>query len=158
MAVLLAWWAVTEYRLVNPLFVPRLAVFLRTLLKELGTPETYVHLWFTTYRATAGLLASIIVGVPLGLLLGRFRTLYRYLEIPIDFFRSVPSSALFFLFILFFGIGDLAKIAVVFYGCSLIMMLNTIYGVRPTREKQERINMLISCGAKRWQLFYLCIL
>src|SRR5205814_4892783 len=102
-------------------------------------------------------LLSFLVAVPAGLVLGRFPNLYRFIEFPVDFFRSIPSSALFFLFILFFGIGDASKIAVVFYGCSLILLVNTVYGAKPTKEKEDRINMLRSFGATTWQIFRLAI-
>lgn len=156
--IIVLWWVATEFKWINPLFLPRLGALGRALSEMLSSAELYVGAAATAYRALLGLLLSIIVAVPLGLLCGRFPSLYEFLELPADFFRSIPSSALFFLFILFFGIGDASKVAVVFYGCSLIMLVNTVYGAKPTREKQDRINMLRSFGASPWQVFYLAVL
>jgi len=124
----------------------------------LSGSEVYLDAAMTGYRALVGLALSGLVAIPLGLLLGRSQRLYEFFEFPTDFLRSIPSSALFFLFILVFGIGDSSKVAVVFYGCSLIILVNTIYGARPTKEKQDRINMFLSFGATRSQIFRLVVL
>jgi len=155
--VLIVWWASSATGLINPLFLPRLSALAKALVGLLSGPAIYLDAVATLYRALLGLLLSFLVGVPLGLVLGRFTGLYQFIEFPVDFFRSIPSSALFFLFILFFGIGDASKVAVVFYGCSLILLVNTVYGAKPTREKQDRINMLRSFGATSWQIFYFAV-
>ena len=118
---------------------------------------TYRDVFDTTYRALIGLGLSAVFAVPLGLAFGRLPRLYDLVELLVDFFRSIPSSALFFLFVLLFGVGDASKVAIVFYGCSLIILVNTIYGARPTREKQDRIDMLRSFGASSLQIFFLAI-
>lgn len=151
--ILLVWLIVSATGMVNPIFLPRIDAFGGALLKSISLAETYKAVLATSYRAALGLVLSICVGVPFGLLFGRYPRLYQYVELPADFFRSIPSSALFFLFILLFGIGDTSKVAVVFYGCSLIMMVNTVYGSKPTREKRDRINMLRSFGATPLQIF-----
>ncbi len=156
-AILCLWWAVTILGWVNPLFLPDLQSLGHALLAVLSVSGFYLDIFSTTYRAILGLLLSVAVAVPLGLVLGRMPHLYAYVELPADFFRSIPSSSLFFLFVLFFGIGDVSKIAVVFYGCSLILLVNTVYGARPTREKRDRIYMLQSFGATNWQIFHLAV-
>ncbi|MGH8558273.1 MAG: ABC transporter permease [Methylococcales bacterium] len=152
-----AWWLATTLGWVNPLFLPTLSSVAKALVSLLCGSEIYVDTAATIYRALAGLAVSVLVGVPLGLMFGRFPLLYQFFELPVDFFRSIPSSALFFLFVLGFGVGDASKVAVVFYGCSLILLVSTIYGAKPTREKQDRINMLRSFGATPFQTFYFTV-
>lgn len=152
------WWIASATGWINPLFLPKLDSMGKALVTLFSKPEIYIDTVVTTYRALLGLAFSVVFAVPLGLIFGRSSKLYQFVELPVDFFRSIPSSSLFFLFILIFGIGDASKIAVVFYGCSLILLVNTIYGAQPTREKQDRINMLRSFGATSWQVFYLAIL
>jgi ABC-type nitrate/sulfonate/bicarbonate transport system permease component len=154
--LLLSWWLLTIW--VNPLFLPRLDSLFKAFVELTLKSDIYINIFTTVYRALAGLFLSVIISVPLGLVFGRFPRIYVFFELPVDFFRSIPSSALFFLFIFIFGIGDASKIAIVVYGCSLILMVNTIYGARPNREKQDRINMLRSFGANAWQIFYLAVI
>jgi ABC-type nitrate/sulfonate/bicarbonate transport system permease component len=153
---LLLWWIITIW--INPLFLPKLDSLAKAFINLFLSMDTYINILATVYRAIVGLLLSGVVAVPLGLIFGRSSWLYNFFELPVDFFRSIPSSALFFLFIFMFGIGDASKIAIVVYGCSLILLVNTIYGARPNREKQDRINMLRSFGAKPWQIFYLAVI
>jgi NitT/TauT family transport system permease protein len=155
--VLGAWWVASTFGWVSPLFLPTLGSVTKALVNLLSRLEIYVDTVATTYRALLGLALSVLVAVPLGLVFGRFPGLYQFVELPVDFFRSIPSSALFFLFVLIFGVGDASKVAVVFYGCSLILLVSTIYGAKSTREKQDRINMLRSFGATPWQVFYFAV-
>ncbi len=151
------WWASSAAGWINPLFLPTLGSFGKAFINLLSGPDIYLDSVATSYRALLGLLLSSVVAIPLGLFFGRFPKFYQFVELPTDFFRSIPSSALFFLLVLFFGIGDLSKIAVVFYGCSLILLINTVYGARPTREKRDRIKMLQSFGATPRQIFHLAV-
>jgi NitT/TauT family transport system permease protein len=152
------WWFVSAFGFVNRLFLPTLGQMGKAFATMLSDSPIYLDTFKTTYRAVLGLGLAGCVGVPLGLVMGMFPRLYQYIDLPASFFRAVPSSALFFLFILFFGLGDASKIAVVFYGCSLIILVHAVDGALPTREKQDRINMLLSFGATRWQIFYLTVL
>jgi ABC-type nitrate/sulfonate/bicarbonate transport system permease component len=156
-AILLSWLLLDWLHLANPLFLPPLHDLLAELSVLVFDQSLYRDVAITVYRATAGLCFSVIMAVPLGLVFGRNPRLYEFFEFPVDFLRSIPSSAMFFLFILFFGIGDESKIAVVVYGCALILLVGTIYGAKPNREKQDRINMLLAFGATRWQIFRLAV-
>lgn len=156
--VVTLWWLASTLGWMSPLFLPSIPAVSKATINLLSGENIYRDALATIYRASAGLFLSSLLGVPLGLFFGLFPNLYRFFDMPVDFLRSIPSSALFFLFILFFGLGDAAKIAVVVYGCSLILLVNTIYGTRPNREKVDRINMLRSFKASSWQIFYLSVL
>jgi len=155
--LLFAWWLISIFELVNPLFVPdikKTGVIFISLFENL---ETFQNLGITFYRSFSGLFLSVLIGVPVGLILARLKWLFKFMEFPIEFFRAVPSSALFPLFILIFGIGDASKIAIVFYACSLILLINSFYGALPTQEKLDRINMLKSFGANKYQVFFYAV-
>lgn len=156
--IIVLWWAITFFKIVNPLFLPTLSDLLSAFHKILFSSDIYIDILQTLYRALSGLFFSALIAIPLGLVFGRSPFIYRFFELPTEFFRSIPSSALFPLFILLFGIGDASKSGIVFYGCSLILLINTVYGAKPTKEKQDRINMLRSFGATPFQLFKYAIL
>lgn len=151
--MLFVWFLVTHYGIVNPLFLPGPRPVLAKLLCLLARWAFFVDIGRTLWRSLVGLILCIVTMVPLGLILGQYMRIYEYFRGPIDFLRSLPSSALYPLFILFFGVGDAAKIAVVFFTCSLIVLVNTMYGARPTPDKQDRINVMIVFGATWLQLF-----
>ncbi|RYU89460.1 ABC transporter permease [Mucilaginibacter terrigena] len=72
---------------------------------------------------------AAIFGIPLGLILGFSKRGYAAFEIVLDFFRSIPVTALFPLFILFFGIGSSTIIAMVTVACFFVILINSAYGV-----------------------------
>ena len=84
----------------------------------------------TVFRVIFAFSGAILLGVPLGLLMGYFSSIYKFLELPVDFFRALPATALFPLFMLFFGIGDFSKIILIIFSCSLVMMVHAASGVR----------------------------
>lgn len=152
--LLLIWFLINLFDLVNVLFIPKIGDTFSSLLALLDTKSTYYSLFLTVYRSVYGLILALIVGIPIGLLIARVKVIHSFLEFPVEFFRAVPASALFPLFILFFGVGDASKVGVSFYACSLIILINAYYGALPTPEKLYRINMLKTLGANRYQIFY----
>ena len=77
--------------------------------------------------------------------------LYRSVEFVVDFFRSTPATAMFPLFLLIFGIGDFAKIAVAAFAAWLVVVFNVAYGVMNAR--QTRILAARVMGASSWRVF-----
>lgn len=72
---------------------------------------------------------AVFLGVPAGLVLGFWQKGYETFEIVIDFFRSIPVTALFPLFILFWGIGNTTIVAMVTVACFFVILINSAYGV-----------------------------
>lgn len=88
----------------------------------------------TLGRLLIGFVIASGIGIPVGLAMGYFTKVYYSLEFFVDFLRSIPAAAIFPLFILIFGIGSPSIISVVVYACLLIIVVNTIYGVRSVKE------------------------
>ena len=137
--LILIWFIITNLGLINPLFLPtpqKVAIALFTSLTHIGI---WQDLGFTLYRAFVALILGILIGVPLGLLMGYFDRFYYSFEFIVEFFRSTPATALFPLFLLFFGIGDLAKIMLVFWAVLFIIIVHSIYGVRLGKRSRYRV-------------------
>lgn len=135
--LLLVWFFVTVTRIVDPFFLPSPVKVGEKLVQMLFTSEIYGHLFKTFYRMMVGYVLAVGIGVPLGIVLGYWEKVYESVEFIIDFFRSFPATAMFPLFMLAFGLGDGSKIALVVFGCALLILVNTTYGVHgcsPTRK------------------------
>jgi ABC-type nitrate/sulfonate/bicarbonate transport system permease component len=139
LALLLVWYLISTFQWVNPFFLPSpWNVFLE--LKELlFSQEVYPHLGSTLYRMFSGYLLAILLGIPLGIMVGYWEKAYNSLEFLIEFFRGFPATSLFPLFMLAFGIGDAAKIAIVVFSCSLVITINTLYGVRNSSKIRQMV-------------------
>jgi ABC-type nitrate/sulfonate/bicarbonate transport system permease component len=81
-------------------------------------------------RLGIGIVASIVIGIALGTLIGSFRHLRSLLEPVLEFFRAVPPPVLVPVFLLLLGITNEMKIAVIVSGAVWPVLLNTIEGVR----------------------------
>jgi NitT/TauT family transport system permease protein len=151
--VLLALWiVVTTFKMISPIFLsPPLEVLIQ--LWNLVTTGEIVHdLCLTLYRLLIGFALGIIVGVPLGLLMGYSKRIYDALEAVIEMFRAVPVVALFPLFLVFFGIGDASKFSIAAWSSSLIILINTMYGVK--NSKKTRIMVAQTMKATPLQIFF----
>jgi NitT/TauT family transport system permease protein len=94
---------------------------------------------------------ATLLGVPIGIFLGAKESIYRSLEFVIDFFRSTPATAMFPLFLLLFGLGDVAKIAIAAFAAWLVILFNVAYGVMNAR--QTRMLAAKSMGASNLRIF-----
>ena len=116
------------------LFPPALAPTVETIGAALGRMAldgTLVwHLLFTLYRVLSGLLLAAVVGIPLGMLMGRFRMAEKFFLPLISILMPIPSLAWVPVFILWFGLGNTATIMLVFYAATFPLMYNTWTGVR----------------------------
>ena len=129
MALIAVWFLVTITKMVDPFFLPSPVTVGEKLGILLSIVSTYEHILKTFYRMMAGYLIAVGIGVPLGIVLGYWEKIYDSVEFIIDFFRSFPATAMFPLFMLAFGLGDGSKIALVVFGCALLILVNTTYGV-----------------------------
>jgi ABC-type nitrate/sulfonate/bicarbonate transport system permease component len=151
-ALLAAWSIGSGTKLADPLFLPAPWAVAKSLFSGLSQ-GAFLRDWLATVaRSLSGFALASVVGVPLGLLVGRIPALCRATQPTIDFFRSVPATALFPLFLFFFGLGDTAKIAIVIYACSLIVLVNTAYGAR--QVKVTRILSAKVMGAGQYDIFW----
>lgn len=130
LALLALWGAITGLGLVRPIFLPTPWRVLSTLGALLTDGPLWDDAGATLYRTSIAFLIAATVGVIVGVPLGIWARLYESVEVVFDFFRSMPSPALIPLAMLLFGLGDLSRIAVAAFTCSLINAIQTAYAVR----------------------------
>lgn len=153
--VLLFWDLVNRLGLVRSILLPSPLEVFRALVNVIvdgyaGT-SIFVHIGASLYRAVVAFMAATLVGVILGLLRGGYRFADAAMLVPAEVIRPIPPLAFIPLFILWFGIGEVSKILIIFYYVMLIIMLNTQSGVRSC--PQDKIRAARSLGANSWQVF-----
>jgi len=107
--------------------LPKVASTLWTLLLD-GT--LIEHALATMYRVLTGLALAVAVGLPLGILMGRFRPVEHFFLPLASALMPIPSLAWVPVFILWFGLGNTVAILIVFYAALFPMLLNAWSGVR----------------------------
>lgn len=165
LSCLLLWWVVTRLELVRPLYLPSPGAVWDAFVQAntdhpvspgsdrivRGEQNYYLweHLVASLQRIGTGVGLAVLVGVPLGLLMGTSRWVGTVLEPYLSFLRSLPPLAYIGLLIVWFGIGDQSKIWLLFLAAFPPITLATIAGIRGVREDQ--INAVLSLGASRRQ-------
>jgi NitT/TauT family transport system permease protein len=128
----------------------------RAFLSSLQSVGFWGDVSLTLSRAVGAFLLGAIIGIPLGILLGRIEWLVCALELPIDFARSIPMSALFPAFVLWLGIGSRPQVAAAAFGCTMTFIINVMYGVHNRRLQRE--SYVRSLGAGEWKILTKVIL
>lgn len=144
------WIAINRFGLIRPLYLPPFEDVIRKT-KDFLLGDGLYSIYITFYRAFISLIIAGIFAIPLGLILGSSKKAYSLSEVIIDFFRSVPATAFFPLFLLFFGVGDLAKIAISSFVCFWILLVNTIYGVWESSETRLKVAKVFKIS--RYRIF-----
>lgn len=154
-AVLFAlWWLAAAARLVPPLFLPSPVAVLRKLIdvsvNGFADATLGAHLAASLARIGAALLAAVVLGVPVGLAMGLSRIARGILDPIIEFYRPIPPLAYLPLVIIWFGIGEVAKVLLIYLAAFAPIAIATAAGVRGVPE--SRLNAARSLGATRLQL------
>jgi len=116
----------------------------------------YAHIAASLGRTLVGFSLAVIVGVPLGLLIGRVKILEALFFPWFAFLRPIPAIAFVPLVILWFGIGEFSKISVIFFTSFLYITVQTIAAVKGVPQQLLRAGR--SLGAKNRKLFLYVIL
>jgi NitT/TauT family transport system permease protein len=113
-----------------PALMPTLPAIGKTLWSMLADGTILEHAAFTMYRVMFGFSLAVVVGIPLGILMARFQRVEHFFLPLVSALMPIPSFALVPLFMLWFGIGNLTTILIVFYASTFPMTFNTWSGVR----------------------------
>lgn len=100
----------------------------------------------------SGLGLGILIGTPLGLLMGWYKTIDRLVKPLFELFRPIPPIAWIPLTILWIGVGDFAKVCIIFISAFIPCVLNSQAGIRQTAP--VLINMSKTFGAGRFEIFW----
>jgi len=154
------WTLVTEMGWIKPLFVPSPRAVFNTLI--LTATEGFAgatlleHTWVSFLRVFGAFVLATVIGIPLGLAMGMSRVARGIFDPPIEFYRPIPPLAYLPLMIIWFGIGELSKVLLIFLSILAPLALGTRSGVRSAAI--EQIHAAYSMGASRWQVLMHVIL
>ncbi|WP_243375197.1 ABC transporter permease [Geotalea sp. SG265] len=112
-------------------FIAPPSLVFKTLWETYQAGELLGHVGVSLGRAVSGFIAAALVAIPSGFILGgSFRTIERLVSPVLRFLGQLNPFSLFPLFIMFLGIGELSKGAMIFWVCIWPILFNTINGVK----------------------------
>lgn len=128
--VLIAWEATARSGHWSKLLFPSLTSVLNELAAFFTSSAMLMEAWVTLERALGGFALAAVVGILLGVAMGRSKFVAGLLDPLFSGTYAVPKLALFPIFIFVFGIGSLSKVALVFLECLYPIVIMTCAGAR----------------------------
>jgi NitT/TauT family transport system permease protein len=151
LAVPLAGWAaLTAAGSVNRVFLPSPHDVVHRVTTWLRDDELLSDIGISCFRVVAGWALSALIALPLGLLIGTYRVVQALLEPLTDFIRYMPAVAFIPLVMLWIGIDEGAKVAIIFIGTFFQMVLMVAEDVR--RVPMAQIEVAQTLGASRLEV------
>lgn len=151
-ASLFALWHLAAVYLVGSVLFPPPSLVFRKAMVLLRNGVLIEHLWASIQRILAGFIAGSLLGIPIGLAMGSFRSIRKILEPYTEFLRFIPSVAMITVAVIWFGIGEASKIFLIVYTTIFIVILNTAAGVSAIAPNKIRAAQAL--GATRAQIFF----
>jgi NitT/TauT family transport system permease protein len=105
-----------------------------------------IHIWKSVQRVYGGFFLAALIGIPLGMMIGRIKILRQLLDPTISLLRPIPVTAWLPLSMIFFGLGPNAAIFLVFLGAFYPILLNTIFGVRSVDPRLFEAASMLGCS------------
>jgi sulfonate transport system permease protein len=129
-AVFLLWWAFTGTGVISGTELASPSATWSAFVDLLLHQDLLGDIGISASRAGIGLLIGGGLGLVLGVIVGLFRLGEELFDSSLQMFRTLPFPALIFLFIIWFGIGETAKVLLIALACLTPMYLNVSNGVR----------------------------
>jgi NitT/TauT family transport system permease protein len=154
--ILLVWYVLTQTGAIDPIFLPSPVATLRSFVSLLSASFFLQHLFPSLTRVGLAFLFSVLIALPLGILSGQSSFLARLIQPLCGFTRYLPVAALVPLTILWFGIDDGQKIAVIMIG--VVFQLTLLLAADTSSVPQELIEAGRTFGLSRWQVIWRIVL
>lgn len=149
--VLLLVWCILSYgEFVKPLFLPKPTDIWQGIVDFYKIDWLLPAIWRSFWRVTKALLLVVLIGVPIGVVMGGFTSVDAFLRKIVNGAKSVPTTGILGLVILWFGLGEKGKVAFLFLGAifyMIIMVKNAVLSV-----SEDYIRVALDVGANRWQV------
>ena len=149
------WWILANSGVMEKVFMPSPMDVLLRVYHWFRDDNLMGDAWISIYRVTVGFLLSAVIAVPLGLMIGTYRPVQAIFEPLIDFIRYMPAVAFIPLVMLWVGIDEGSKIAIIWIGTFFQMVLMVAEDVR--RVPLAQIEAAQTMGAGREEIVSLVI-
>jgi NitT/TauT family transport system permease protein/taurine transport system permease protein len=149
-------WQVLSSFVFNPFLIPPPLVVVRTAIPMLTSGEILRDVSISMVRVLVGFVTGSAAAIVLGVLVARVRTLYDLLDPILELLRYLSPTAMIPIAVIWFGIGEMSKYFLIFWGTFFIVLVNTVAGVGRAPIARQRAAECL--GASRTQIFILVVI
>lgn len=158
--LVILWFLITNLGWVDAYFIPKPQAvwtsFITLLTDGYKGASLYTHISNSLLRLFTALFLAFITAVPLGLLCGYSKYIRAIFDPIIEFYRPLPPLAYYALLVLWLGIEDESKIALLYLSAFAPLFIATVASVQ--KLPVDRINAALSLGAKKRNILWHIIL
>jgi NitT/TauT family transport system permease protein/taurine transport system permease protein len=149
-------WQVMSTFIFNPFLIPPPLEVIRTAIPMVLSGEILADVSISMVRVLVGFAVGSFAAIVFGVLLGRVQLLHALLDPVIELMRYLSPTAMIPIAVIWFGIGELSKYFLIFWGTFFIVLINTIAGVwRAPIARQRAAECL---GANQIQIFIMVVI
>ena len=149
--LLVFWSGLRMTGFINPALLPSPSEVAQTFWMHLTEGDFIINVVMSVQRVVLGLVLGMLLAVPVGFLIGWYKPVRRFVDPLINFFRALPPIALIPLAIVYLGIGEVAKVAILFYAsffAAVIVMYEGMVQISPVYIRVAR-----TLGATDFEIF-----
>jgi NitT/TauT family transport system permease protein len=128
--IIALWEAFPRFEWIDPFLLPPFSEVVKSTANLFVTGEFFKHFNISIFRISCGFFGGLLLAIPLGIFMGWFKTFEEYVNPLVEACRNSSVLTLYPIFILLFGIGEEAKISIIMWGTTWVVLLNTISGVK----------------------------
>jgi len=151
-----AVWQLLSTYIFNPFLIPPPVEVFRSAIPMVMSGEILGDVVISMVRVLVGFVSGSLAGIAVGVLVGRIRALHDLLDPIIELLRYLSPTAMIPIAIIWFGIGELSKYFLIFWGTFFIVVVNTTAGVwRAPIARQRAAECL---GANALQIFVMVVI
>jgi len=154
--VVIVWCVVTYGHMVRPLFLPTPGGIWEGLVAFHRREWLFPAIWSSFWRVTKSLALVTAVGVPIGVVMGAFAPVDAFLRKIVNGAKSVPTTGILGLIVLWFSVEEKAKIIFLFIGAIFYMIILVKSAVQNVNEDYLRV--ALDVGAGRGQTIWRVVL
>lgn len=144
------WQGLYEAGQIRPILLPPPSTVAVTFWEMAAGGTLSKHLWASLLRVLQGFGIAAAAGLVLGIGIGLSQTLDRMTDLLLQLIKPIPPIAWIPLSILWFGIGEAGKIAIIFLGAFFPVLVNTIDGIRQTDHRYVELARILEVGRIRF--------
>ena len=149
--VLVTWHAATSTGLLSTVVLPKISSVVSTLVQQLTTGTFKGDLATSVVRILEGYAIAVVAGVFFGVVMGMSASAHKFFSLAFKAVRQIPMMAWVPLLVIWFGIGEESKVAVIFLASFFPVLVNTIDGIERCDPKLVEVGRMYRLPG--WQMF-----
>ncbi|EKQ53434.1 MULTISPECIES: ABC transporter permease [unclassified Clostridium] len=146
------WTILSVLGLVNKSFLPTPMAVIQAFINTMKDGTLFGDMYISVFRIFMGFIIAVIIGVPLGILTGTFKSCEAFIQPVTEFIRYMPVPAFIPLIMVWTGIGETAKITVIFIGTLFQLIPMVADNIRSVQD--DLVNAGYTLGANKKQVIF----